>query len=76
MTNEEGLRSLFVQAYIMEKARDLQRSFSFTDFQELGRDLFRKSILELKNRKKIIALKPRTNPQVYTLTEWGSRYYK
>lgn len=62
------------QAYIVEKARGLDRSFSFMDFPEINHDLFRKLILELRNRQKIIALKPRTNPQFYILPEWKNRY--
>jgi len=62
------------QAYITEKARELDMSFSFKDFPEINHDLFRKLILELKKRRKILALKPRTNQRLYILTEWRSRY--
>lgn len=62
------------QAYIMEKARELDISFSFKDFPEINHDLFRKLILELKRRRKILALKPRTNPQFFILTKWSARY--
>jgi hypothetical protein len=62
------------QAYIMEKARDLDRAFSFMDFTEINHDLFRKLILEPKKRQKIVALEPRTNPQFYILHEWKDRY--
>lgn len=65
---DSTLRSLFVQAYIMEKASDLYRPFQFMDFQELGHNLFRKTILELKKRKKVRPISPRTNPQFYELT--------
>lgn len=65
---------LALQAYVMEKARDLQRSFSFRDFLELGHNSFRKCVLELKKRKKIVPLEPRTNPRFYVLCEWLSRY--
>ena len=68
------LRSLLFQAYVMEKARDLQRSFSFRDFPELGHDLFRKCIFKLKNREKILPLQPRTNPRFYILAEWIPNY--
>lgn len=62
--------SRLFQAYIMEEARDLQHSFCFRDFPELGHSLFRKCILKLKNKEKILPLKPRTNPRFYILREW------
>jgi hypothetical protein len=62
------------QAYVMEKSRDLQRSFSFRDFLELGHSLFRKCVLELKKRGKILPLQPRTNPRFYILREWIPDY--
>jgi len=68
------LRSLVFQAYVMEKARDLQQSFSFRDFPELGHNLFRKCILELKKRGKILPLQPRTNPRFHILREWIPDY--
>ncbi|MFX0117169.1 MAG: hypothetical protein ACFFB3_21670 [Candidatus Hodarchaeota archaeon] len=68
------LRSLLFQAYVMEKARDLQRSFLFRDFPELGHNLFRKCVLELKKRGKILPLQPRTNPRFYILREWVPDY--
>ena len=68
------LRSRALQAYITEKARDMQQSFSFRDFPELGHDLFRKCILKLKKRKKILPLPPRTNPRFYILCEWIPHY--
>jgi hypothetical protein len=62
------------QAYIIDKVRDLNRSFSFKDFLEINHDLFRKLILELRNRHKILPLTPRTNPEFYILAEWKPRY--
>jgi hypothetical protein len=62
------------QAYIVETARELNRSFSFKDFPEINHDLFRKLILELRKRHKILALKPRTNPRFFILREWQSQY--
>ena len=64
------ITSRLYQAYVLEKARDLQRSFSFRDFLELGHGLFRKYALELKRRGKIFPLQPRTNPRFYILKEW------
>lgn len=62
------------QAYVMEKARDLQRSFSFRDFPELGHGLFRKCVLRLKKRGKVLPLQPRSNPRFYVLREWLADY--
>ena len=62
------------QAYILEEARELDRSFSFLDFTELGHNYFRKLILELKNRNKILPLEPRSNPRFYILKERLPRY--
>lgn len=68
------IRSLAFQAYVVEKARDLNRSFMFRTFSELGHDLFRKCILDLKRRGKVLPLEPRTNPRFYILSEWRERY--
>lgn len=57
------------EAYVMEKARDLKRSFCFRDFAELNHNSFRKIILRLKKKGKIIPLPLRTNPRFYILAE-------
>lgn len=57
------------EAYLMEKARDLNRSFCFRDFAELKHNSFRKIILRLKRKGKIIPLPLRTNPRFYILAE-------
>lgn len=62
------------QAYIVESARELDRSFSFRDFLEINHDQFRKLILVLKKRQKILPMFPRANPETYILTEWKERY--
>jgi hypothetical protein len=56
-------------ALVMERARGLDRSFSYRDFLYLSHDLFRKSVMRLKNQGKIIPIKPRTNPRFYCLSE-------
>lgn len=63
------ISSSMAEAYVMEKARDLNRSFSFLDFRELKHDSFRKIVTRLKKRGKIIALPQRTNPRFYVLSE-------
>lgn len=68
------LSNLAYQAYVTEKARDLQRSFSFRDYLELEHSFFRKCIFRLKKREKVIPLLPRTNPRYYILQEWRNLY--
>lgn len=68
------LWSLAFQAYVTEKARDIERSFCYRDFAELGHDFFRKCALKLKNRGKILPLRPRTSPRFYILKDWASSY--
>jgi len=68
------ITSMAFQAYIIDKASDLQRSFSFRDFLELRHSLFRKCVLKLKERGKILPLQPRTNPRFYILREWLPDY--
>ena len=68
------LCSMAFRAYITEKARELDRAFSFMDFKEINHDLFRKLILELKKRQKLLSLEPRTNPQFYIIPKWKERY--
>ena len=57
------------EAYVMEKARELGRSFSYRDFLGLGHGSFRKIVLRLKKRGKVIPLPHRTNPRFYVLAE-------
>jgi len=55
------------ESYIVEKGRDLERSFSYRDFMEIGHSTFRKSIVRLRKNRKIKALEPRTNPRFYAV---------
>jgi len=52
-------------AYVMEKARDLNRSFSYRDFFEIGHNC----VLRLRKEGKIVPLPLRTNPRFYVLSE-------
>ena len=61
--------SLLFEAYVIEKARTISREFSFRDFLELKHDAFRRIVLRLKRKGKIIAHPQRTNPRFYILTE-------
>jgi len=62
------------ESYVTEKARDLNRSFCFRDFLEIGHESFRKIILRLRKKGKVIALPQRTNPRFYVLSEWFADY--
>lgn len=61
--------SILFEAYVMEKARELTREFCFRDFLELKHDAFRRIVLRLKRKGKIIANPIRTVPRFYILTE-------
>lgn len=63
------ISSSAAEAYVMEKARDFNRSFSFRDFLELRHDSFRKIVSRLKKKGKIIPLPQRTNPRFFILAE-------
>lgn len=62
------------EAYVMEKARELGRSFSYRDFLELGHVSFRKIVLRLKKQGKVVPLPQRTNPRFYVLAEQLQEY--
>jgi len=62
------------QAYITDRTRELERSISYRDFPELEHDFFRKCIMNLKKRGKIVPVLPRTNPRYYVLSENAHKY--
>lgn len=66
--------SLLLEAYILNKARELTREFSYRDFLELKHDAFRRIILRLKREGKIIANPQRTVPRFYFLAERVNEY--
>ncbi len=61
--------SIFLEAYILHKASDIKREFSYQDFLELKHDAFRRIILRLRRKGKIVANPQRTVPRFYFLTE-------
>jgi hypothetical protein len=61
--------SLLLEAYILNKARELTREFSYRDFLELKHDAFRRIVLPLKSKGKIVANPQRTVPRFYFLVE-------
>ena len=68
------ISSLAAEAYVTEKARTLESSFSFRDFLELGHATFRKIVLRLKKKERIVALPKRTIPRYYILAENKANY--
>ena len=61
--------SILFEAYVLQRARGLNREFSFRDFLELKHDAFRQIVLRLKRKGKIIANPQRTIPRFYILAE-------
>ncbi|MEM1589999.1 MAG: hypothetical protein QW175_06245 [Candidatus Bathyarchaeia archaeon] len=61
--------SLLYEAYILNKARELNRPFCFRDFLELKPDAFRRIIRRLKRKGKILSFPQRTCPRFYFLAE-------
>jgi len=63
------LSSTLFEAYVLNKARDINRDFSYMDFLELKHDAFRRIMVRLKRKGKVIANPQSTRPQFYFLTE-------
>ncbi|MBM4400672.1 MAG: hypothetical protein FJ045_01850 [Crenarchaeota archaeon] len=61
--------SVLFEAYVLNKAREITREFSYRDFLELKHDAFRRIVLRLKQKGKVIANPQKTHPQFYFLTE-------
>lgn len=68
------ITGLALEAYVTEKTRELNRSVSFRDFMELDANLFRKTILRLRRKGKLLPLEPRSRPRFYILPEWCDKY--
>ena len=66
--------SVLFEAYVLNKARDLTREFSYRDFLELKHDAFRRIILRLRRKGKIVANPQRTVPRFYFLAERMNEY--
>jgi len=66
--------SMLFEAYVLEKAWELNREFCFRDFLELKHDAFRRIVLRLKRKGKVIANPQRTIPRFYILAERLSEY--
>ena len=61
--------SVLFETYVLNKAREMTREFSYRDFLELKHDAFRRIVLRLKQKGKVIAHPQKTHPQFYFLTE-------
>lgn len=61
--------SALFDAYVLNKARDLNREFSFRDYLEIKHDSFRRIMVRLRQKGKVIANPQRTNPRFYFLPE-------
>lgn len=72
--NSRTISSMALEALVMVHARELPRSFSYRDFSYLSHDSFRKIVLRLKKKGKIIPLPQRTNPRFYALAERMNDY--
>ena len=66
---QKTISSSLFEAYVLNKARELTREFSYRDFLELKHDAFRRIILRLKRKGKIVANPQRTMPRFYFLAE-------
>jgi hypothetical protein len=71
---QKTISSALFEAYVLNKARDLTREFSYRDFLELKHDAFRRIILRLRRKGKIVANPQRTVPRFYFLAERLSEY--
>jgi len=71
---QRTISSVLFEAYILNKARDLTREFSYRDFLEIKHDAFRRIILRLRRKGKIVANPQRTLPRFYFLAERVSEY--
>ena len=61
-------RVLF-EAYVLNKAREITRELSYRDFLELKHDAFRRIVLRLRQKGKVMANPQKTHPQFYFLAE-------
>ena len=68
------ISSVFFEAYVLNKARDLTREFSYRDFLEIRHDAFRRIIMRLRRKSKIVANPQRTVPRFYFLVERVNEY--
>jgi hypothetical protein len=66
---QRTISSVLFEGYVLNKARELTREFSYRDFLELRHDAFRRIVLRLRRKGKVVANPQRTVPRFYFLTE-------
>jgi hypothetical protein len=66
---QRTISSVLFEAYVLNKAREITREFSYRDFLELKHDAFRRIVLRLKRKGKVLPSSQRSHPQFYSLTE-------
>jgi hypothetical protein len=71
---QKTISSVLFEAYVLNKARDLTREFSYRDFLEIKNDAFRRIILSLRRKSKIVANPQHTLPRFYFLAKRVSEY--
>jgi hypothetical protein len=71
---QKTFSSLLFDAYVLNKGRELTREFSYRDFLELKHDAFRRIILRLRRKGKIVVNPQRTVPRFYFLAEHVSEH--
>ena len=71
---QKTISSVLFEAYVLNKARDLTREFSYRDFLEIKHDAFRRIILRLRHKGKVVANPQRTLPRFYFLAERVNEY--
>ena len=72
--HQKTISSVLFEAYVLNKAREITREFSYRDFLEIKHDAFRRIILRLKRKGKIVANPQRTVPRFCFLAERVSEY--
>jgi len=66
---QKTISSVLFEAYVLNKARDLTLEFSYRDFLKIKHDAFRRIILRLRRKGKIVANPQRTLPRFYFFAE-------
>ena len=68
--------SVLFEAYVLHKAREMRREFSFRDFLELEQPAFHRIVRRLRRKGKIMANPQITKPRFYFLTENLANYQR
>jgi uncharacterized protein YceH (UPF0502 family) len=61
--------SILFEAYVLDKAKEINREFSYRDFLELDQGAFHRIVRRLKRKGKLMANPQRTVPRFYILAE-------